>query len=93
MASLPAPPIRVLMLLTVPVLRRLPRVSLLLPAPRSTDMAAVSAVPSVMASLPVPPVRVSTLPTVAVLATFARSSLSLPAPRSTLALVSGGGRG
>ena len=42
-ASLPAPPIRVVTLLTVPVLPPPARVSLLLPAPRSTDMAVVSA--------------------------------------------------
>ena len=73
-------------LLTVPVLTPAVRVSLLLPAPRSTDMAAVSTLPSVMVSLPVPPMMVSTLATVAVLVALASVSLSLPAPRSTLAL-------
>ena len=48
--SVPAPPTRVLMLLTVPVLLASDRVSLLSPAPRSTDMALVSAVARVMVS-------------------------------------------
>ena len=47
------------MLLTVPVLAPSASVSLLEPAPRSTDIAVVSAPPRVMVSLPVPPVMVS----------------------------------
>ena len=45
---------------------------LLLPAPRSTDMPVVSALPRVMLSVPVPPVMVSVLATVAVLAKLPR---------------------
>ena len=50
MASAPAPPTRVSTLLSVPVLPPAARVSLSAPAPRSTDMAVVSAVPRVMVS-------------------------------------------
>ena len=81
-ASAPEPPIRVLMLLTVPVLPPAARLSLLAPVPRSTAMAVVSAVPRVTVSLPVPPVMVSMLATVAELAKLPNVSVSLPAPRS-----------
>ena len=84
--SVPLPPISVSTLLTVPVLAPLASVNVLLPAPRSTDMLAVSAVPSVMVSLPVPPAMVSVLATVAVLVKSPKVSVSLPAPRSMLAL-------
>ena len=63
------------------------RVSLFDPAPRSTDMAVVSAVPRVTVSSPVPPVMVSVLETVALLVPLAKTSASLPAPRSTEPLV------
>ena len=82
MVSAPVPPMRVSTLLTVPVLAPFAKVSLLAPAPRSTDIAVVSAVPRVMVSAPVPPVMVSMLETVAVLAKLPKVSVSLPAPRS-----------
>ena len=91
--SAPVPPISVLTLLTVPVLATLARVSLLPPAPRSTDMAVVSAVASVMVSLPVPPVMVSVLATVAVLVKLPKVSVSLPAPRSIAGVGRGGAQG
>ena len=53
-ASVPMPPINVSTLLTVPVLAALFSVKVLLPAPRSTDIAVVSPVPSVMLSSAVP---------------------------------------
>ena len=86
MASAPEPPIRVPTLLTVPVLPPAASVSLLAPAPRSTDIAVVSAVARVMVSSPVPPVMVSVLATVAVLVKLPKVSVSLPAPRSMRAL-------
>ena len=51
MVSPPVPPISVSMLLTVPVFGEVARVSLLLPVPRSTVTASVSAVASVMVSI------------------------------------------
>jgi hypothetical protein len=53
--------------LTIPVLAVLASVSLLAPAPRSIELAVVSAVPSVIVSLAEPPVMVSVLATVAML--------------------------
>ena len=72
-----------LALLTEPVLAALPSVSLLVPVPRSTDMAVVSAVSSVMVSLPEPPTRLSRLATVAEFVPLVRVRVSAPVPRST----------
>ena len=72
MASAPAPPTSVLMLVTVPVLAKLPRSSVLLPAPRSIDMLVVNAEASEMVSLPVPPVMVSVFATVTLLVPLAK---------------------
>ena len=83
--SAPVPPISVLMLVTVPVLVKLPSISLLVPAPRSIDTLSVSAVESEMVSLPVPPVIVSAFATVAVLVKLTKVSVSLPEPRLMLA--------
>jgi hypothetical protein len=73
-------------LLTVPVLPLAARVSLLAPVPRSTAIAVVSALSSVMVSLPVPPVSVCTLATLAEFVPLPRVSVSPPPPRSMLAL-------
>ena len=73
--SAAVPPVMVSTLVTVAVLAKLPRVSVSVPAPRSTE-ALEAAAARVTVSAPVPPVRVSTLATVAVLATLARVSVS-----------------
>ena len=65
-----------------PVLPVPAKVSLLDPVPRSTDIAAVSAVVRVMVSAPVPPVMVSVLDTVAELVKLPSVRVSLPTPRS-----------
>ena len=73
---------------TVAVLAPSARVSVSLPAARSTEPLE-TAVVRVMASAPAPPIRVSTLLSVPVLPPAARVSLSAPAPRSTdMAVVS-----
>ena len=61
--------------------------SLLAPAPRSTDIAVVSAVPRVMVSGPLPPAMVSALDTVAELVPGPKVSVSEPPPRSMAALL------
>jgi hypothetical protein len=58
--SLPVPAMSVLMLATVRVLAKLPRVRLSLPLPRSIEPLLI-AVPRVTVSAPVPPVMVSVL--------------------------------
>ena len=65
---------------------------MLLPAPRSTDMAVVSAVPSVTVSLPVPPVSVSTLATVAELVPLAEGQCVVAGAEIDGAVGDGGGR-
>ena len=71
----------------VPVLPPAANVSLLAPAPRSTDIAVVSAVPRVMVSGPLPPAIVSALDTVAELVPGPKVSVSEPPPRSMDALL------
>ena len=68
----------VLTLEMVPVLLKLPSVSVSTPEPRLTLPSAM-AVPSVIVSAPVPPISVSMLLTVPVLVAPARVSVLLPA--------------
>jgi hypothetical protein len=85
--SAPVPPISVLTLLTVPVLVKLPSVSVFFPAPRSIDTLSLNAEPSVMLSLLDPPMIVLVLDTVAVLVKLLKVTVLLPPTRLTLPLV------
>ena len=80
MVSVPVPPSNVSMLLTVPVFVTLARVSVVAPAPRSTCMLSVSALPSVMVSPPPPPMIDWVFDTVAALAKSPKVSVSAPPP-------------
>ena len=80
MVSAPVPPVSVSTLETVAVLRKSPRTSLSVPAPRSIE-AFEAMVCRVTVSLVEPPMMVSTFETEAVLMKSPRVSVSVPVPR------------